>query len=614
MESGTRAINPGLPITENITINTDWKVDPTYPYISIKTNVWVMPNVNLTIGPGVVVRFDPGTSLHVMGPFAYPPMPMAWQGISLESCTGKSVFNHVAIRYSEFGISSVNSESSITNSSIEYTFYHGIFVGPDSTMLIRSNYINFTTWAGIITDNRSKAMVENNRIKTSYYGIVCYDRAEIKGNTIEKCWLGIVGWGDANITFNQVRDCRDGIQGFFASPLVANNTIISCDGNGTRFITSNAILRNNILVYNKVGMDIDYNSKHLLDTMENNLVNGIDIKNCFFVGKNDLVIDGLFVDSGWSKGFYGSLTAQGSVTLYDCRNVTIRNSTIINTVNSIYATNSTFTIYNSTFDNAAKSQIFLEANATGTSFNRSVNPDSVMIAGINCMFQTFDNLQVKVVDYYGAPILGARVFVRESQLVLHDVTTSVQGTTPVMLVKDRTVSESGVIKSPLSVEVLMFGYHFDPNPQTGVHVANTSFLLFTDLGDIFPPTMTFVSIENGDRAFQVNGSITIHFSEPMNKTSVEKAFSITGNVTGAFSWEGNNLTFTPDALAYATYYTVVISTDAKDLWDNHLETPISFSFTTVHEPATSSNMMPVFLIVIFLISGIAGFLILKRFR
>ncbi len=625
---GTRAAPP-ISINSNITDNTTWD-DVLYPYIYIRANIWVLENVILTILPGVTVRFDPGTSLHIKGgiiadgkpfynitfiPYSSNPAPMSWQGISLENSTGPCVFDNVAIRYSEFGIACWGGETSITNSSIEYTHYFGILTGENSSVKIRKNYINFTTWAGIITGNQSTPVVEDNIIRTSNYGLVCYDQAEIRNNYIELCWLGILAWGDANIVQNQVRDCMDGIHAFFSSPLIENNLIVSCDGNGTRFMSSNAIVRDNTLVYNNVGMDIDYESKHLLATMQNNMVNGIDILTCFFVGKKDLVIDGVFIDSGWSKKYYGSLTAQGSVTLYDCRNVTIRDSTIINTVNSIFATNSTFVIYNSVFDNAARSQIYLEANATGTAFNRSVDPNSVLIGGDNCLFQTLDELQVMVEDFNGTPILGARVLVKESQLVLHDRTTDINGLTGTLIVKDRTVSDSGVIASPLSVEVIAAGYNFAPNPKTGVYVNSTGFVKFTDLGDIFPPTVQAVSVVDGDREFSTNGTITVSFSEPMNRTSVESAFSISGNITGSFSWDGNNMTFTPANLAPSTYYTVTISTGAMDVWNNSLEAPISFSFTTqsIGDSGGSSSLL-VIIIAIFAIAGIAGWLILRKLK
>jgi len=415
---------------------------------------------------------------------------------------------------------------------------------------------------------------------------------------------------------NQIRDCMDGIHGFDSAPRIERNTIVSCDGNGTRFIYSNALMRDNFLAYNRVGMDLDYGSRHLLATMSNNSVNGIDIKTCFFVGKNDLVIDGLSVDSGKARGYTGSLTAQGSVTLFDCRNVTIRNSAITYAVNSVFATNSTFKIYNTYFGNVTRSQIFLSANATGVGFNRSVDPDKVMIGGDNCLFQTYDSMQVKVLDFEREPVLGARVLIRESQLLLNDLTTNIEGLTPTVIVKDRTVSDAGVISSSLSIEIIADGYNFAPNPMTGVYVNQTGFVTFTDLGDIMPPTVHLISVTDGDREFPVNGTIRIEFSEPMNRTSVENAFSISGNVTGTFSWDGFNVTFIPDKLENGKDYMVVISTEAMDAWNNRLENPVSFSFTTVRATGSGGSLpvIAIAMIVIFALAGISGWFILRKLK
>jgi len=329
---------------------------------------------------------------------------------------------------------------------------------------------------------------------------------------------------------------------------------------------------------------------------------------------SDFTIDGLFIDSGWSRGYYGTLTAQGSVTLYDCSNVTIRNSNVSNTMNSVFATNSSFTVYNSEFFNVIKAQIHLDENATGTSFNGSVNPDNVTIGGYNCLFQTFGGLRAQVLDYYGLPIQGAHVVARESQLVLHNVTTDSEGFTPLMVVKDRTVSEAGVISSPLNIQVYAGSYNFDPNPMTGVYVSQTDLVVFTDLGDIFPPEITAISFEDGDRAFPADGNITIYFSEPMNRTATEAAFSVSGNVTGNFTWDGWNMTFHPDSLDYSTYYTLALGTGATDIWDNNIAAPFTASFTTVKAPGTGGLILAIVIIAIFILAGISGWLMLRRMK
>ena len=79
--------------------------------------------------------------------------------------------------------------------------------------------------------------------------------------------------------------------------------------------------------------------------------------------------------------------------------------------------------------------------------------------------------------------------------------------------------------------------------------------------------------------------IEVRFSEAMNKSSVESAFSIPGT-TGSFSWNGNNMVYTPVSLVYSTKYNVAIGTGAKDLAGNNLPSIFEWNFTTMEPDST----------------------------
>ncbi|RZN31231.1 MAG: hypothetical protein EF813_12540 [Methanosarcinales archaeon] len=75
--------------------------------------------------------------------------------------------------------------------------------------------------------------------------------------------------------------------------------------------------------------------------------------------------------------------------------------------------------------------------------------------------------------------------------------------------------------------------------------------------------------------------ITATFSDAMNQTFVEAAFSISPAVNGSLGWDNDTMTFTPDAdLAYSTTYDVTIGTGAEDLAGNSLEESFVWNFTT----------------------------------
>lgn len=81
---------------------------------------------------------------------------------------------------------------------------------------------------------------------------------------------------------------------------------------------------------------------------------------------------------------------------------------------------------------------------------------------------------------------------------------------------------------------------------------------------------------------QVNTSISVEFSEAMLKKDTESSFSITPNINVSTTWNSNILIFTPtDFLYYNTTYKIIISTDAKDLLGNKLESEVKWQFKTI---------------------------------
>ena len=111
------------------------------------------------------------------------------------------------------------------------------------------------------------------------------------------------------------------------------------------------------------------------------------------------------------------------------------------------------------------------------------------------------------------------------------------------------------------------------------------------LKDTTPPTVKYKSPKGFD--IPVNTTIQIAFSEKMDKTATEHAFSIIPNIleNGTLDWLGDaTLTFTPNApLAYGTIYNVTISTGAKNLMGNNLGEDVSWSFTTMNEPVVDGG-------------------------
>jgi hypothetical protein len=155
------------------------------------------------------------------------------------------------------------------------------------------------------------------------------------------------------------------------------------------------------------------------------------------------------------------------------------------------------------------------------------------------------------------------------------------------IVLDTDVGNALPDSSTGSVVILNFSVIGAPDTETDMNITDILFsnidfqagiapakngMFYVTGEDTTPPTITAVLPEDGATDVPVSTTISATFSEAMNKTSTEAAYSLTPTVSGAFTWDGNTMTFTPDAyLAFSTEYTVTIAATATDLAGNGLD-------------------------------------------
>ncbi|MDP2808183.1 MAG: Ig-like domain-containing protein [bacterium] len=102
--------------------------------------------------------------------------------------------------------------------------------------------------------------------------------------------------------------------------------------------------------------------------------------------------------------------------------------------------------------------------------------------------------------------------------------------------------------------------------------------------DTVKPTVASVSPAGGDTGITVNTSISVCFSEPMDKTTAQAALSLTPAVLfSGYSWQGDTLMTATiaDTLSFSRQYQVTVGAGAMDLAGNSLASAWSSSFTTV---------------------------------
>ncbi len=117
--------------------------------------------------------------------------------------------------------------------------------------------------------------------------------------------------------------------------------------------------------------------------------------------------------------------------------------------------------------------------------------------------------------------------------------------------------------------------------------------------DSTAPTVTAFNPPDGSTGVSTSTQVRVSFSESMNQTSAEQAFSLkrldtNGRVSGSFTWSSNDLIFTPSgALAEGIVYRAQVNATARDASDpgNLLGTTYTASFTTIDlTPPTISNV------------------------
>ena len=142
----------------------------------------------------------------------------------------------------------------------------------------------------------------------------------------------------------------------------------------------------------------------------------------------------------------------------------------------------------------------------------------------------------------------------------------------------------------------------DYDPDTTVVEVPEDVFSFRDfrLTSNVPPKVVVTRPLPDAESVLVTTDIGVKFSRPMNRPTVEQAFSISPEVSGSFYWynEGRVLRFKPDnLLQYGTRYQVLIDTTARDLGGRSLDgngdgvpgDPYQLSFLTATREASRAR-------------------------
>jgi parallel beta-helix repeat protein len=316
----TRAEGP-TEISGIISTDTIWTIENS-PYIIIE-NTLVGEKINLTIEPGVVIKFDPGKYLRIDGTlFAQgtesemitftanveSPDNYIWDKIEIEEISKDSVIKYCRIEYASYGIECSASMALITDNIFFHNSIGILMYNCDSTIKNNkfiNNYVGIRkgknvidnvfirnsegitrceyVYNNIVVDNRrgiiNSNFIENNYILNNEKGIDCGEgeiQIQIYNNYI-------VNNSEYGISIWDVEDDYDNEN--ITSNIIANNEIGIKIGHGA----TSQIINNNI-TENKIGIDVfkdiaysdetifEIKNNNVQDNVEYNIQNDVDIK------------------------------------------------------------------------------------------------------------------------------------------------------------------------------------------------------------------------------------------------------------------------------------------------------------------------------------------------
>lgn len=218
--------------------------------------------------------------------------------------------------------------SVIVNNSI-HSCFRGIEVDLSKDVTITNNTVRFSLYTQVDIDLTS-GIVEGNIIIDGRADAVIVTSSPIvfANNTIRN-HIGVGLW-----IYKSAPDVH-------ANVLVRNSVGIWLDGGSIPWLTAN------VMVNNTVGISIPYESRQTIVNMSANVVNNINIDGTlvaseqvyYYMAANVQVVAQVR-DSGFSAGYYGSVTAQGGVVLYEVDNANIEASVISHANAGVTAINS----------------------------------------------------------------------------------------------------------------------------------------------------------------------------------------------------------------------------------------------------------------------------------
>lgn len=226
-------------------------------------------------------------------------------GIRVHLAVAARVENNTVSHVDRVGLEIKESQHSTMRFNVVSTVGMGIHAFLDKDVDVRNNTVRFSMMWGILFETSSGNFTGNVVIDGMGDGVLIWGSTLVMTNNTVMNHLGI------GFHFSMSESLAEG------NVFVSNGIGIAVRG------ASIPHLRANVLVNNTIGLDIPYDSRQTIFWMHGNIVNGINVdgrvdasQQTLFYRAANASLTGV-VDGGFSAGYYGALTAQGQVVVYD---------------------------------------------------------------------------------------------------------------------------------------------------------------------------------------------------------------------------------------------------------------------------------------------------------
>ena len=435
----------------------------------------------------------------------------------------------------------------------------GIYIRDSTDVIIDNFYVHDTGWNGIGIKPTTKYpfsghhfILRNGRVIDTWY----HNSFDVQADylTIENCITD-------NIPANKPPDAIIGAPfRISAYHSVLNN----CSGEHGNNGVKTAETSREFIIINSTFPDYGFNSNTIAGDwgnviLYNNYINNMPYAMYLYLYGNNLIEENEVYSqeiNGYTYGFVGDVNA----------NVTIRNE-----VNSPYTVHASVSGSTNVTVEYTDGRVF-SVNGAGeyTTYTWDYGTRTIEVVG----WTSVGNISGTVID-------------AGTGLGMEDATVSVEGTG-----KSAKTSADGTYTianvpggTGYDVTCTAAIYQDAIQSNVGVNEGETATVDFTLTKETILPNIIDHTPTGTDVGIDTDISVT--FSEAMNKTSAEDAFSISPPVVGSFNWDGNKMIFAPDSeLDHLTTYIVSIGTTVEDLAGNNLASLYSWQFTTKEQDLT----------------------------